>query len=218
MTGSTKPGPICSCNPSPPPRESRVLDLGGNDGSFAERVARRRPDLSIVVADVDDAHAEEVERRGFRFVRIDEDTLPFDDDEFDVVLSVSVIEHATLPREECYRDDLSRSEWDARAWDGQRRFAAEARRVGRGLFIQTPHPSFPMDLHLWLPFVQHLPRPALVRLARFTEAYWIKKLWGPVDWRYLSVDEMRMLFPGAEISVERLAGVPKSIIAYRSAE
>ena len=39
----------------------------------------------------------------------------------------------------------------------------------------------------------------------------------PVDWNLLRTQDMRILFPDARVHVEKLAGLPKSIIAYRRA-
>ena len=128
--------------------------------------------------------------------------LPFADQSFDLVFSNSVIEHLGT-------------------WERQRAFAAEARRVGRGYWIQTPGREFPVEPHYFGPFVHWFSKPIQKRLLRnFT-------LWGllgrPTDkildavlaeLRLLSFGEFRDLFQGGQIWVERVLGLPKSYTAY----
>jgi SAM-dependent methyltransferase len=70
------------------------------------------------------------------------DGLPYAAGEFDLVYSSSVIEHVPRARRAA--------------------FAAEVRRVGRGLYVQTPAFSFPIEPHALLPFAHWLP-PGLRR-------------------------------------------------------
>lgn len=198
----------------------RVLDLGGGDGSFAVRIARRVP-VRVTVADIEDTRLVARDRYGFDEVRLDATasgqtiSLPFDDDEFDLVLCNSVIEHVTLPKPECRRAGMREREWRERAWATQRAFAREIHRVGRGYFVQTPHRSFPIDAHTWLPFTNFLPHDAARQLVTVLDEIWVKKC-GVADWNLLAAAHMRRLFPGAAIHIERVAYLPKSIIAYRT--
>ena len=86
--------------------------------------------------------------------------------------------------------------------------------VGRGYFVQTPHRGFPIEAHTWLPFVGWLPHDATVRVVRVSDRYWVKHC-GYVDWNLLGEADMRRLFPDAEIVVERVLGLPKSLVAYK---
>jgi SAM-dependent methyltransferase len=194
----------------------RLLDLGGGDGSLAARITRRVP-LEVTVADVESTRMQARERYGFRDVELAEDSpLPFADGEFDIVLCNSVIEHVTLPKAECLRHGISEHEWRHRSLEAQRRFAIEIRRVGRGYFVQTPHRAFPIDAHTWLPFTGFLPHDAARRLVAVTDRVWVKKC-RVADWHLLGVAEMHGLFPDGTVHVERVVGLPKSIIAWRHA-
>lgn len=195
----------------------RVLDLGGGDGSFAARIVARVP-VRVTVADVEDTRVLARERHDFDEVRLAEDApLPFADGEFDIVLCNSVIEHVTLPKAECARPGTGRREWRERSLAAQERFAREIRRVGRGWFVQTPHRAFPIDAHTWLPLTNFLSHDAARRLVGVTDRFWVKKC-GVADWHLLATEDVRALFPDASLHIERVAGLPKSIIAFRPAD
>lgn len=195
---------------------ARLLDLGGGDGELSARIARRT-DVRVVVADIDERRTLARERHGFDVVALEEDApLPFDDGSFDVVLCNSVLEHVTLPKHECLHARLTEGEWRARALARQRAFADEIRRVGRAYFVQTPHRAFPIDSHVWLPLTNFLPHEGARRLVRVTDRYWVKKC-GVADWHLLDTSDMHTLFPDASIHVERVLGLPKSVIAWRRA-
>lgn len=128
--------------------------------------------------------------------------LQYADQSFDLVYSNSVIEHLGT-------------------WERQQAFAAEARRVGRGYWIQTPAKEFPLEPHYFGPFVHWCSKPVQKHLLRnFT-------LWGLLgrpsedildavlaELRLLTFKEFRHLFPGAKIWIERVLGLPKSYTAY----
>ncbi len=108
---------------------ARVLDIGC--GALGLRALE--PELNITGVDL----AERPDYPG-PFVRADAaEGLPFADREFDLVYCSSVIEHVPPARRAA--------------------FAAEARRVGRGWFVQTPARSFPIEPHSLLPGAHWLP-------------------------------------------------------------
>jgi hypothetical protein len=196
-----------------PPMGASVLDLGGQDGEFMQRV-RARADVRVTIADIGDAALARAREHGFRTVTLEEGKpLPFADGEFDFVFCNSVIEHVTLPKEDCISKRFANREWVAASLRSQEAFARELRRVGRRYFVQTPHRAFPIEAHTWLPFVGWLPHDATARLVRFTDRVWVKHC-SYVDWNLLGEREMRRLFPDARIYVERALGLPKSLVAY----
>ncbi len=131
--------------------------------------------------------------------------LAWPDAAFDVVFSNSVIEHlATL--------------------EEQRAFARELRRVGRGLWVQTPARGFPFEPHLLAPLVHYLPRRWQRRLIRWCTPWgWIARpSQAAVDdflarTRLLSGRELAELFPDCEIRRERFLGLARSYVAVRRA-
>jgi hypothetical protein len=129
--------------------------------------------------------------------------LEFESKSFDVGFSNSVIEHLG-------------------SRDRQAEFAAEIRRVARGVWVQTPARSFPVEPHLLALFVHYLPlswQKHLVR--RFTLWGWISR---PSqqridrflrETRLLSYADMCEFFPDCAIRRERFLGLTKSYIAVR---
>jgi SAM-dependent methyltransferase len=112
--------------------------------------------------------------------------LPYEDGTFDLVYSSSVIEH--VPRER------------------RGAFAAEVGRVGRGLYVQTPAYSFPVEPHSLLPFAHWLP----TRIRRPLWRFGAQGHWEEID--LLRRDELARLF-GAPVHAERLGPLAKSWIA-----
>jgi 2-polyprenyl-3-methyl-5-hydroxy-6-metoxy-1,4-benzoquinol methylase len=72
----------------------------------------------------------------------------FQNDEFDIVFSNSVIEHVG-------------------SYEEQNLMASEVRRVGKRYFIQTPNLFFPIEPHFLFPFFQFLPLDYRVTLIIF---------------------------------------------------
>ena len=138
-----------------PTAETTVLDVGVDDFAFGElsvnegscgtlnffeemypwpaRLTARRPARGRALP-------RELPRRRATF-RADALELPFEDGSFDIVFSNAVIEHVGGEEE-------------------QRRFVAEALRVGRRAFITTPNRWFPVEVHTRLPLVHWLPDAA----------------------------------------------------------
>ena len=193
-----------------------LLDLGGSRGDFAERIARRVR-VAVTVGDLDPANRASVERKGFEYRTLTGTLpLPFATGQFDYVLSNSVIEHVTLDKGRTRVGvRVNSSEWRSGAERSQRAFAAEIARVGREYFVQTPHKHFPLDPHIYLPFVQYLSHNMQCRLVAMTDRWWVNNCGGRVDWHLLTPDDMRRMFPDAEIRIEQCLGLPKSIVAMR---
>ena len=159
---------------------TRIVDVGC--GALGLRALA--PGLDVTGVDV-------IDRPGYPgpFVRADATRrLPFVDGEFDLAYCSSVVEH--VPRER------------------RAALAAELRRVGRGLWVQTPARSFPIEPHALLPAAHWLP----VGLRR---RYWRLGVapWEEID--LLSRAELQALLPGTEVVPERLGPVVKSWVAVR---
>jgi len=130
----------------------------------------------------------------------------FDDRQFQLAHPNSVIEHVET-------------------WSNMKSFAAETRRVARAYYVQTPYFWFPVDPHYYrFPFFHWLPRPTRARLLNALPLTYSGRIQG-VDHAFEIVDAARLLdrrqfeflFPDSRITFERVAGLPKSMIAIRSA-
>lgn len=182
----------------------RILDVGGTSWIWDELSVPSAITLLNTVPPEGPPPARSDGRRGeFHFAQGDGCALPYAEREFDVVFSNSVIEHVGT-------------------WERQQRFAAEARRVGRRLWIQTPAREFFIEPHLVAPFIHWLPRAAQRRLMRnFTLRGWLERPDARAveafleEVRLLTFSEMQALFPDCTIRRERFLGLTKSYIAVR---
>lgn len=175
--------------------QTTILDIGGTADFWEGR------DLELTVLNLAPLSGEPTAR--LRYVAGDATELPFDDGSFDVAFSNSVIEHLGTR-------------------DNQLKAAAEAMRVGRRLWIQTPNRWFPIEPHYLMPFVHWLPAPIQRRILRnFSVWGWVTRpSQGEVDAmvdeiRLLSASDLRESFPGCEIRRERFLGLTKSLIVTR---
>lgn len=174
-----------------------VLDLGGSSGGLMLALKARGLHADFVVADLySNGIPPNFGKPDLRFVKIAEDDtkIPFSDGQFDLVICNAVIEHVTLPNKTECNTPMSEAEWRTRSFANQRRFADEIDRISRSFFVRSPHRDFPINSHLWLPCTNWFPHPALVRLTRVTDRWWIKYSYG-VDWNLLRTSDMRIL-PG----------------------
>ena len=111
----------------------------------------------------------------------------YEDKEFDLVVSDSVIEHI----------------WDC---EKQKKMAREIQRVGKWYFVQTPNFFFPVEPHLLFPFFHFLPLLVRTQLLRCFGLGARK----PV--RLLKKREVRQLFPEGVILKETICELTQSFI------
>lgn len=125
------------------------------------------------------------------------------DNSFDIAHSNSVIEHVGSD-------------------ENMALFAAETKRVAPSYYVQTPNFWFPYEPHFHAPLIHWLPLGVQARLAYRFQLDAEK----PVpsikdahillgDNRLLTRTKMERLFSDAEIRIERLFGLQKSIMAFR---
>jgi hypothetical protein len=165
--------------------EDRVLDVGGLPFNWS--LLPRTPRLILLNVSLPNENSG---GSPAGWVIGDGRRLPFKDGAFDLVFSNAVIEHVG-------------------DFEGQRRFAEECRRVGRGYYVQTPNRRFPIEVHLMRPFIHWLPRGVQEHLLHGRRDWFLWEI------RLLDRGEMRTLFGDAEIWHERVLGLSKSIIAVR---
>lgn len=177
---------------------TRVLDVGGTLDIWS--AAPVMPNLVML-------NLPQAGRQACTYVEGDACYLPFADGSFDLVFSNSVIEHVG-------------------SREAQQRFAREVARVGRACWVQTPNRFFPIETHLWTPFIHWLPkRWAAWLIERFTVWAWLTHATpGAKRWyidhflgqiRLLAPRDMARLFPNAVIRKERFLLLTKSLIAVK---
>jgi hypothetical protein len=181
--------------------DTHVLDLGGTLYWWSLAAELGLPMPRVTILNLDPPRGKLPPR--VRWVRADACAIPFVAGSFDVALSNSVIEHLFTE-------------------DNQARFASEIRRVAKRWWVQTPDFRFPIEPHYLAPLVHWLP----LRLRRNVIRWCTPWGWmahpsaGRCDRvareiRLLRRSELRRLFPESRILVERLLGLPKSLIAVR---
>lgn len=183
-----------------PGDETTILDVGGNVYDWEGVVPISSPITILNLAPVDSSSSYPSR---FTYQMGDGRSLPFPDQSFDIVYANSVIEHL-------------------RTWEDQQRFAREALRVGRRVFIQTPNRWFPIEPHFITFFLHFLPKswqrlflPKLSFRGLFRSGDNVELQQLFEELRLLSFREMQALFPGCTIHRERLLGITKSLIAVR---
>lgn len=124
----------------------------------------------------------------------------YKDNEFDVVVSDSVIEHVG-------------------DYENQKKMAREIQRVGKRYFVQTPNFFFPVEPHFLFPFFQFLPLSVKTLLLSYfslggrqpTGNHEKSKVVAK-SIRLLKKRELQQLFPEGVILKERLFGLSQSFI------
>ena len=192
-------------------RKCRIADLGGSAG-YWERVGFDwLEENGFAVACVNNEPSEL--RRGsdgggpIEYILADACRMEdFADDSFEIVHSNSVIEHVG-------------------GWPEIAGFAAVVRRLAPSYYVQTPYFWFPVDPHFYrFPALHWLPVAARAQVHRRMKAGWAPRATDRDAAMRLAESnfmldrkQFRALFPDAEHSFERFAGLPKSMIATRLA-
>ena len=191
--------------------KTKILDLGGGDGSLLATTLNVKP--NVCIADIDTELLETAQNKyGFDVMELDESgKIPCVKNEFDIIFCNSVIEHVTVDKKDIY-NIKSGSYFKKVAFERQRVFANEIRSKCDKYYVQTPYKYFPIESHSWLPCVFILvPRPIQIRVIKFFNKFWAKKTWP--DFNLLTVKEMKTLFPEAKIVKEKSFLFTKSLIA-----
>ncbi len=185
-----------------PTAQTRILDVGGTYYNW--RYVDTNPHITLL--NITETTIPEDHRAHVEFVTGDGTELPFDDHAFDICFSNSVIEHVGTLK-------------------NQQHFAAELRRVGKHVWMQTPAKCFPIEPHYLAPFIHWFPRRVQEKLIRnFTVRGWLTRpsageVRGFLDEiRLLNSREVAELFPDCRIHAERFMGWPKAYVAVREFE
>ena len=180
-----------------------LLDIGGYPFNWYRRggLVKRVDTLNLTLQPIDLMPDEAPE---IRALQGDARYLAMSDRSYDIVFSNSVIEHVGD-----FQDQI--------------KFAKEARRVGKRLWIQTPARSCPIEPHYLGLFIHWFPQSWHVSLAKWssirglTKSASIKELSDIAsNTRLLNKHEFQSLFPDCHIATEKMLFIfPKSYIAIR---
>ncbi|MEO8209849.1 MAG: class I SAM-dependent methyltransferase, partial [bacterium] len=122
----------------------RIIDLGGSDYHWRNSVFKNNKDFYITIVNTEVPDLKDF--RNVCFIKKNvRDLKYFDNNEYDIVYSNSLLEH------------LNKS-------DEQKNLAKEIKRIGKHYFIQTPNYYFPLEPHFLFPFFQFLPEKMKTRL------------------------------------------------------
>jgi hypothetical protein len=178
-----------------------VLDLGGSLHLWEEVGSVLKPASLTILNIAKDGQSASGSGNAADFARIvlyDGRTIPFDDQEVDLLICNSVIEHVPPPE----RAGLAR----------------EIVRVAKRFVVQTPAKEFPLEPHFVFPLIHWLPAALARRLVAITPLALVigrdeaKTMFDEV--RLLGEREIRALFPGGKIIRERLLGMTKSYLVF----
>lgn len=179
--------------------KTTILDVGGSPSIW--HFLGKDPKIDIL--NVNENYNSEGLTENMSFIQGDGRQLKFCDRSYDIVYSNSVIEHVGT-------------------YEDQKTFAKELKRVGKGLFVQTPAKEFPLEPHYLTPFIHWFPIRIQRKLLRNFTAWGI--LMRPsvqdverslAELRLLNEREFRQLFEDCHIIKEKFLFLTKSYIAYR---
>lgn len=186
--------------------EVQVLDVGGRRKYWAYMPDDLRPKVNITIINLDSEQskfASSTDDLRVEFAVGNGCSLPqFEDGQFDLTHSNSVIEHV---------GSLANME----------RFASETRRVGKAYYVQAPHLWFPIEPHFGVPFFQYLPSPTRAQILNRVKVGFTDKMDYAESLEYIDSiilpdrTMMKRLFPDGELHRERFVGLTKSLTMIR---
>ncbi len=179
-----------------------ILDVGGSDYHWRNSVFANDKNYYITIVDTELQNL-----NGFRnvcFIKRDAENLGFfDNKEYDIVYSNSLLEHINT-------------------FERQMMVAEEIRRIGKHYFVQTPNYYFPLEPHFLFPFFQFIPVQLKTKLIMKYNLGWFEKESDEFrakeivsSIRLLKKDELKKLFPDANLYTEKYMLLSKSFIAYK---
>lgn len=178
----------------------KILDVGGEENYWERMKYIDNTNVEVTLLNL-----AKVPTKNKNFISIKGDGCDlssFEDKQFDIVFSNSVIEHVF-------------------SMDNQKKMADEIMRVGKYYYVQTPNYFFPIEPHWLFPFFQFLPFKIRVILTKNFNLGHYKKSANEEDAikrvsevKLLTEKQMKELFPGGKVYLEIFLGLVKSITMY----
>lgn len=180
----------------------KILDLGGSFEFWRVMGFKYMDKTSIVLLNLAKYEVPEECHNISSVIGDATDLSQYDDKQFDVVFSNSVIEHVG-------------------GFEKQKKMAEEMKRVGKHCFLQTPNKYFVMEPHFLFPFFSIMPLKLKVFcLKKFDMACCPRAKTDEEALKYaesirlMTKKELQSLFPGAKIRKEKLFFMTKSFYLY----
>ncbi len=178
----------------------QILDIGGTEIYWERMGFPTNENVHITLLNLE---SEPVKNKKFTSVKGDACNMPeFNDNQFDIVFSNSVIEHLF-------------------SLENQQKMADEVKRVGKAYHIQTPNRYFPLEPHWLFPFFQFLPFKLKVAMTkRFNLGHYKKAITKDAatqrvkEVKLLTEKQMKKLFPEGKVYREKFFGLTKSITMF----
>ena len=186
--------------------EINILDVGGTPVFWKNMMLEHKEyNLKITLLNLDKLNQED---NAFTYVQGDAREMSmFNDKQFDLVFSNSVIEHVAGEDGVTFLD--------------QKNMANEIIRIGKRFYVQTPNYWFPMEPHFLCPFFQYFPIWVKGFLLRSFNLGWYSKTTDKEESlriaksiRLLTLKEMNTLFPNSHTYKEKFYGFVKSFTKY----
>jgi hypothetical protein len=176
----------------------KILDVGGRSTTW-ERAGFTQYNSSQVQITIINTEPVSSRYDHIKTIPGDARSMPeYQDKEFDIVFSNSVIEHVGT-------------------FEDQARMAEEVRRVGQRYFLQTPNRFFPVEPHFLFPLFQFFPLWFKVLLIQNFNLGWRPRTQGyqaakdlALSVQLLSKRQLIRLFPDAKVHSEKFWGLNKS--------
>lgn len=182
----------------------RILDIGGTELFWERMNFTNYPNVHVTLLNLE---KEPTKLSNFTSIKGDACNLDsIKDKEFDIVFSNSVIEHLFN-------------------FENQQKMANEVIRTGKYFYIQTPNRYFPIEPHWMFPFFQFLPFGIRVLLTQHFNLGNYNKIpdrrtaiQQVNEVKLLTKKQMKRLFPGGKLYLEKFLGLNKSITLYHFPE
>ncbi len=181
-----------------------ILDVGGTPNFWIQMGFNHSSDADITLLNID---AQDISGTNFKTVIGSALNLTmFNDKEFDVVFSNSVIEHVGGITE-------------------QRKMADEILRTGKMYFVQTPNYYFPFEPHFLFPFFQFFPLWLKKAMLLKFNLGWFKKAGDENEAeniansiKLLKKRDLTLLFKNGKIFKEKFLFLTKSFLIFGKSE
>jgi hypothetical protein len=180
------------------PRPLRIIDVGGTENYWQKMgfLVEEGVEVSIVNLSQSSTNFKNLKSYAGDARNLSQ----FKSNTFDIAFSNSVIEHVGN-------------------FNDQQSMVNEMRRLAPRLYLQTPSRYFPLEPHFLFPFFQFLPVRARVWLLMHFQLGWYprfsdRKLATETakSIRLMTYNELRILFPMANIYREKFLGFTKSFV------